>query len=420
MYIAAELIGVIADLYILHLFLQGMFAKKRRALWKWLCCYGLFAAVMIALAFVPNGSFLRMFCFAAGTLCLCKYLFEAKFWQGVFAGIGICAMSALVDVIMFLLLSKLGVNGTALMQYGNTRIIYIATAHILLAAFVMVVLLFTKRKRSAVTPPFLLVLSPGYVVSIILGCVFCIEAQKRGADLPFSYLLAALALLYMNILLIIYAERMKESTDRRREAELMQQHFALQEQYYASMYAEQNETRAMFHDINKYMLAMKALVGKQNSDEAARVLQEAQDVFDNLNTVIDVGNSVVNIILTEYQAITRTNNIDFSFDVSVPAELKLSASELYVLLGNTMDNAIEACKELPAEKRYLRMQLKQFHSIIFYQIENPYLLPHLDRKRGKNHGFGLQNARRIPEKYNGVFNVDISDEVFSVTARFNV
>lgn len=95
---------------------------------------------------------------------------------------------------------------------------------------------------------------------------------------------------------------------------------------------------------------MRTLAAEGNVAEVNQMMAETQELFDSLTTVVDVGNSVVSVILNEYREITEDAEISFTFDVSVPQNLGISAVDLYVLLGNTLDNAVEACESLPAEE----------------------------------------------------------------------
>ena len=83
----------------------------------------------------------------------------------------------------------------------------------------------------------------------------------------------------------------------------------MQEQYYAQLREDQNETRAMFHDINKYLRAMRALASEANTEEASQVFAEAQDLVQSLVSVVDVGNTVISVILNDYKAQAEEQNI---------------------------------------------------------------------------------------------------------------
>ncbi len=305
------------------------------------------------------------------------------------------------------------------MSHSKARVVFVTLSHMLFLGLVEVVLGLTRRKRTAITLPFLLALSPGYIAGIFLSLSFCRRALSGTSDLPIAFPVAAVALLYLNILIILYAERAKRATDQKLQAELAEHHYAMQEEYYKQLRSEQEETRAMFHDINKYMQAMQTLVKEGDIQQANQALKESQKLFEGLRTVVDVGNSVVSVILNEYKIRTENLKIPFRFDVSIPHSLGVTAVDLYVLLGNTLDNAIEACCSLPVEQRYIRVQMRAFHNILFYEVENPYAPGYLQKRKSKAHGYGIPNIRRCVDKYQGHMTINKDHGVFLLSMRLN-
>ena len=224
----------------------------------------------------------------------------------------------------------------------------------------------------------------------------------------------------MNILLIVYAERVKEASLRQREEAIAEHHYIMQEEYYDQLRLEQNETRAIVHDIRKYFHAMKALVDKKQLDEASQVLSEVENLISDIGNTIDVGNPLISVILNQYKSEAEEEGIRFDFDVSVPSELSVSAADAYILLGNTLDNAIEACASVPVGERYINIQLKQHHDILFYSVENPYSEEYIKRVRGKMHGYGLKSVQKCVDKYRGDMTVSKDHMVFTLSARLNL
>ena len=106
-------------------------------------------------------------------------------------------------------------------------------------------------------------------------------------------------------------------------------------------------------------------------------------------------------------------------DANIPPELFVTAVDLYIILGNTIDNAIDACLSLPEEKRKISLRLKTHNNILFYEITNPYPPEHLHRVRSKEHGFGLRNVERCVEKYNGTVEINQKDGHFNLRAHLN-
>lgn len=419
MYIASELIGVIAEMLLAHVYFKSFFTVSDRPWWVCFSIYAVNGIVLTLLSFATNASFLRLaFCAVTLTGIAC-FLFDAKFMQAMFASISFCGLYVLTEMIAFGLFSVLQIDVQRIMAYGYSRAISVILSHTLFWMLVLIVLALTKRKRNAITLPFLLTLSPGYIAGILLGLLYCRQVLSGNDNMPIAFLVAAAGLLYLNILIVLYAEKAQSAADQKLQMELAESHYTMQEQYYEQLRSDQEETRAMFHDINKYMQAMRALVADGNETAAGQMIEETQKLFVSLETVVDVGNSVVSVILNEYKVNAEEMNIRFDYDVSVPQNLGFTAVDLYVLLGNTLDNAIEACCSLPEDQRYIKLQLRTYHDILFYEISNPFSADYPKRARGRNHGYGLKNVKRCVEKHNGHMNISQDNGLFTLSLRLN-
>lgn len=419
MYIIAEITGVIAEMLLANLYLNGFFSEKNISRWYLPLTYSLTGVVFIGLSFATNASYLRLVLFAILFSLIAHYFYTATIFQSIFASFSFCSIYVLNEMLIIGIFSILHIDAQTIMSMGPSRAICIIISHMLLWLCVLVVLAITKRKRTAITIPFLLTLAPGYIAGIFLGLFFCQQVLSGDDRMSVPVLISAIGLLYLNILIILYAEQAKIASDERLQAELAEHHYSMQEQYYEQLRSEQEETRAMFHDINKYMQAMRTLAVEANAAEVNQMMDETQEIFESLTSVVDVGNSVVSVILNEYREITDNVEIPFDYDVSVPRNLGITAVDLYVLLGNTIDNAVEACLSVPAEERYIRIQMRTYRNILFYQIENPYTKEYPQRRRGKNHGYGLQNVKKCVEKHNGHMSISQDENKFVLSMRLN-
>ena len=88
-------------------------------------------------------------------------------------------------------------------------------------------------------------------------------------------------------------------------------------------------------------------------------------------------------------------------------------------IGNTFDNAIEACCDLPAEQRIIHLQLRKQYRSLFYRLENPYSDTSRGIRIGEYHGYGLKNINRIVQENHGDFYTKKKDGVFTVQVRLN-
>ena len=417
MYILSEIIGVISEVFTIHIFIQGVFPKKQCSPIALLLAYIGHGAGLLILSFVSNAAILRIAFCCLGIVLLISLFYVSKGMQALFMGIAFCAIYMLIDVGVFLLASLFHIDSSLIMSRGISRCVYIATTHIILLAVISIVLCFVRNKANAITFSFISILSPGYIISILLCLSFCQYLQTSGYDLPLPFLFASLALLYMNIVLVFYAQQAKISANARQEIEIAEHHYKMQELYYRQLQNEQNETRALFHDISKRMAAMNELVRENSSEQANALLSETQMLYNNIGNVVDVGNSIISAILNEYREQTQHKNIEFTFSVSIPEQLGISAVDCYILLGNTLDNAIEGTLSVPEGERRIHLQLRQHQKTLFYKIENTCTEGHTTRKRSGNHGYGLKNVRRCIDKYSGEMVTSYENGCYCFTSR---
>ena len=417
-YIFSEIVVIIADGLIQHLFYSQLFGIRYGKAWRFILVYGLYALVNIPLAFLQNGMIIRLVINSLLSYIIVFLLYESKWNSALYAIAIYVVITMLNDAFITCCVGLFGANITAAASPSVERMINDIFAQVSLLFLVLLYLTIANRKKGSISFRFLLLLFPCWFVCFVMS-FFVLQSIADGQEVPWTIVLVMVGLLYMSFLVLFYAEKVKASEAEQREAILAEHHFVMQEKYYAALRAEHEETRALWHDIKKYMNAMQALAETSKAAEAQQVFEEAQGLFNNIDNTVDVGNSVVNIILNEYIGEAAESDTKVSLDVSVPPALSILAPDLYILLGNTIDNALDACFSLPHDMRQIDIQLKLHNDVLFYRISNPYDETLVKQKRGKGHGYGLKNVRRCVTKYNGDMVIDQKDGLFRLTARLN-
>lgn len=108
-------------------------------------------------------------------------------------------------------------------------------------------------------------------------------------------------------------------------------------------------------------------------------------------------------------------------DVDIPEKLNIQPFDLNIILGNLLDNAIEAVSKLERNK-VIKASIKLDRNILYINISNPFdgniiykksnlKTTHKDKE---NHGFGLKSVKKAISKYNGIMNVYHTDSIFNV------
>lgn len=412
MYYFIEIACVIAELWIIHMFLGNLFDSGKRHPLLVLALYGVFGAVIAFLSLQDNMAFARLGVAFIGVWALGITLFNAKLVNGLLAGLVFCAIVAVTDVVTSLAFQYCGVDSATLTDNFSSRAVYLIAGHIFLFGIVVIICVINRNPLSSISVKVLLPVSPCWLISILLCLLFAWQCFVNEAEWHPLFLVVLIGLLYTNIIMIYFINKTKEQAQLKKDFEIAEHHYAMQQEYYDQLRVQQEETRALWHDISKYLRASQV-----DSDNTA--LTEVQEMLDSIACVVDVNNRIVSVILNEYFQVAKASDILISFDVQVPAELFVTAADLYVLIGNTLDNAIDACIELPQEQRSISLKLKKHNDMLFYEVSNPYTEKHLQRPRGNYHGFGLKNVAKCVEKYEGKLEVNCNDGVFRVAAHLN-
>lgn len=412
MYYFAEAACVLAELRMFHLLLNSRYPARPRPLWFRFLCYFILGAGSLFFSLWEGAVFLRLVFHLVGIYLLASFLFYASPMQSALSSLLVCALFAVVDMLTAALMNCLGLDIEQLVSYGNFRIVYIITAHVIMLGLVLAVCFFRHDTEGTIPREILIPVVPCWLVSILLCCMMAQQVLETGKDFHPLGLMVMLGMLYVNIVMIYYTNRVHRQEQEKQEMTLAEHHYAMQQEYYDQFRIQQEETRALWHDISKYIRASQT-EGSENA------LTQVQEMLDSIPCVVDVNNRVVSVILNEYVHAARAAQVDLEMDVQIPEVLSVTAADLYVLIGNTMDNAIEACQSVPKEKRKITLKLKMHNSILFYEISNPFCEEHLHRVRSKYHGYGLKNVVRCVEKYDGNVETSKDSGIFRFQALLN-
>ncbi len=278
------------------------------------------------------------------------------------------------------------------------------------SALAVFVAIFSKKWR--LTPVPMVRFLPVWLVGVLI----CIEViRNRGnAGVEVLSVLAFAWMLYGGILLFSVGSKMETAVQKLLDRQQKARFFALQEEYDQQLRDKQAETRALWHDLHKYLRAAKV------EGQTLQALQQLEAMLDSATQIVDVGNPVLNVMINEYSLRARATGTELRIKVHVPSDLPVTVADFYVLLGNTIENAIEACNALPKEQRIIDLTLRCHNDILFYRLVNPYSSDWIKREADPMHGHGLHNVRRCVERYGGAVDFIKENGFFTVTAHINL
>ena len=401
LYYFVEFAGSFANIALLLLFIGRLFPKKEPVS-RWFYAYvALLIAGQCALSLFPDWVTQRTIYLLVGGFFLALLFYEVRPWQAVFASGAFFTLIALVEVLAMLLIGLRIPDTDILMQAGAARLVYVVFSNLIQIPLVVLISHFFSRKGNALRILWLLPIIAIQIASIAV----CYVAQYHAVDEYFpDYMVGLMAvLLLINILIVFYVEALRENELEKFKVKFNEQQYNLQMEYYQQLKERQEEVRSLRHDVKKYILAMQAVAEHGDTEELHKIAQAATDVFERSTNISAVGNPVVDALLNYYLRIAERNYIKVKLDVTIPEVLTISSLSLSIIIGNTFDNAIEACCDLPAEQRIIHLQLRKQYRSLFYRLENPYSDTVRSIRIGEYRGYGLKNINRIVQENHGDF-----------------
>lgn len=417
MYYFIELAGSVTNIALLSLFMSRLFVRNKiQSKWYFafliLLCTG-----QCVLSLFPNWVIPRTLYLLLGGFLLARLFYEVQTWPAAFASGSFFVLGSVVEILAMLLIGVRLPDTDLLMQAGAARVIYVVFSNLIQIPLLILVSHFFNREESDLRIVWLLPL-----ISIQLASIsVCYVVQCHAADKDFpDYMVFFMAvLLFVNIMIVFYVEALRKNEKEKYLAELTEQHYHLQIEYYQQLLEKQQETKALWHDIKKYTAAMQAVAAQNDSEQLRQIAQAAADAYERVKDISAVGNPVVDALLNQYLRSAKENQIQVLLDITIPEVLAISTLLLSVVIGNTFDNAIEACRLIAPEKRVIHLQLRKQNRILFYSIENPYIDAVTQLRVGKHHGYGLKNVERAVNQNNGNFQLEKVDGNFIVQIRLN-
>lgn len=417
MYYFIELAGSVTNIALLSLFMSRLFVRNKiQSKWYFafliLLCTG-----QCVLSLFPNWVIPRTLYLLLGGFLLARLFYEVQTWPAAFASGSFFVLGSVVEILAMLLIGVRLPDTDLLMQAGAARVIYVVFSNLIQIPLLILVSHFFNREESDLRIVWLLPL-----ISIQLASIsVCYVVQCHAADKDFpDYMVFFMAvLLFVNIMIVFYVEALRKNEKEKYLAELTEQHYHLQIEYYQQLLEKQQETKALWHDIKKYTAAMQAVAAQNDSEQLRQIAQAAEDAYERVKDISAVGNPVVDALLNQYLRSAKENQIQVLLDITIPEVLAISTLLLSVVIGNTFDNAIEACRLINPEKREIHLQLRKQNRILFYSIENPYIDAVTQLRVGKHHGYGLKNVERAVNQNNGNFQVEKSKGLFVIQIRLN-
>ncbi|MBR5127591.1 MAG: sensor histidine kinase [Roseburia sp.] len=266
-------------------------------------------------------------------------------------------------------------------------------------------------------------LGPRQLISaIVIFCAFEVVGYTPGFDMyepgKNEWLIIYLTQLLLGVILYLQSEMFKKGA-MRRELEVMNLLWKKEQEQYELSRENIAIINQKCHDLKHQIRAIRYM----NKEEIDAYLKEMEDSIEIYESIVKTGNEVLDTILTEKSLYCKERGITVSCVADGSQMGFINTIDLYAILGNALDNAIEAVEKFyHQEERQIDVMIYRQQQFLVINIVNPMMdklvfdeeLPRTTKKDRFHHGFGLKSIQYMVRKYDGNLNVSEEDGCFSL------
>lgn len=234
-----------------------------------------------------------------------------------------------------------------------------------------------------------------------------------------------LIIFFVNILIFRIYLKLSQDFELRRKNSVYKQEIEMYSKYILEKENSMLEYRKMKHDLKNQLIYLLNLIEEKEGQKASEFLNGILkgETFDNI-IIAQTDNLAIDAIVNYKYSLARKYGIKFKCKLNVPMRIPYDDTDLCIILGNALDNAIEGCmRSIKAEERYIDLIVHLDRKNLIILVRNSFDGKILKTKNGhlittkndnNNHGLGIDSIKRTTNKYHGTVIIDTENNCFKL------
>lgn len=278
--------------------------------------------------------------------------------------------------------------------------------------------LITIRKSEETDLNFPLILIPLCSIAVLCFLIYSGTCVGREAAVM------SVGLLVINFLVLYLYNLLLDSVSRKYETAMLEQQVRVYANQLDVIAQSREKAKVLRHDMKHHLNEIKLLANRYHAAEIQEYIDRMEEYISNPGEIVSSGNMEIDSVLNYMLQKAREELETVAVKVMLPEKMKHSF-DLNVLMGNLLENAIEAA--VLTKRKYLSVNMALKRDVLRIRIENSCLpeTPGGGQPRGRGgfpttkkdkeqHGIGLKSVGKIVEAHRGTMEVTSQDGLFCV------
>lgn len=257
-------------------------------------------------------------------------------------------------------------------------------------------------------------------ISSLFMLVVIFQSQGLAA---YQVTLSVAAVLIINFIVFFLFDSLARLYREKQEKSFVEQQNRYYENQLEIINTSLKNSSTLRHDMKNHLRVIFSDIKNGNIDEAQQHISDIVDAYNAGNEIIRTGYPAIDSIVNFKLQTAKENGVRVNASSTLPQGLNISSFDSTVILGNLIDNALQAVS-LVSENKFIDFALHYSKGMLLIKVANPFVNEIkkfgdkvMTSKRDKdNHGYGLASVKEAVEKYNGTIELNPCDNIFIVKA----
>lgn len=350
-------------------------------------------------------------------------IYKSKLINKVLCSILYLAINSIVELLVGFSISVLFKSGIDV--FTNYSAFHISGMLISKFIVFLIVLFIRFRKQNALLQQYKLkyvsvfLIPASTLVITLLQCKIFVEYPNQDLFTKALVVFSYASLIIANIIVFDFIDSLYKNTINESKLNAANEIIASQTVQYQALIDHNKKIMKLRHDHKNFCIGLMSELTSGNIDAAISLLGKEYDIS---NSEYLLQGNIINSIINIKQAKASQKSIEIILDCTNISKIKIAPTDLAIILGNALDNAIEACSELQADvKRIIEVFITLKNNKVYISIKNP-VHKHIDTDNlltsktidTDQHGFGIISIKQIADKYHGEAFLSCESNIFTI------
>ena len=408
--------------YIAYMFFAS-FSPLKRTKKSMLWLIPISALLSVSMTFF-RGTAINMMVTILLTLCI-SCLFSMKWYNHILMTVSYIAISSVCEYIVGILISIIfSIN----LQTGQTGIFY--SVGLLFSKFLalIIIILIRVKKHKLLTSTYrkqfglILIIPITTIALLLLHTKYFVMIPENDHIILGIALICYTALIISNILVFDIIDNLCVIIIQDSKLVTVEEIIIQQSKQYDQFIEHTHEIQKMRHDYQNFLLGLSAEIQNDHIDKALEKIQQEYNSVSGLSFPhqIESGNHTIDAFIAAKRQLASPKGVELISTYNISQPINISMVDFAIILGNALDNAIEASAQVPgSDDRIVTISISVKNKSLIISINNPVAqevdINHLTttKQQSNLHGFGILSMKNIASKYHGEIAFQCENKIFT-------